>query len=198
MTIGAIILAAGSGSRMGLTKQLLKIDGQSLVRRTTKAAIDAGLSIILVTGSDAENVAADLPNLPISIAHNPNWKNGIGTSIRAGISALASKTPAIKAATILLCDQPNLTADVIRQLASAWSESEKPIAACEYSETVGPPCIFDSSFFPALAKIPDTDGAKKILLANAASLIKIPWPQGAQDLDTPADWQHFKTKDKDG
>ena len=151
-----------------------------------------------MTGSDNENVAADLANLPIAIAHNPNWKNGIGTSIRAGISVLVATAPTISATTILLCDQPNLTADVIRQLASAWSKSEKPVAACEYSETVGPPCIFDSSLFAALAKIPDTDGAKKILLANAANMIKIPWPQGAQDLDTLADWQRFKTKNEDG
>jgi molybdenum cofactor cytidylyltransferase len=192
LSIAAIILAAGSGSRMGLTKQLLKIDGESLIRRTAQAAIDARLDpIIVVTGSDAENVGDDLAGLSVTIAQNRNWKNGIGTSIRHGISTLLATNTQIDAATILLCDQARLTSEVLRNLIATFSASHKPIAACEYENTVGPPCCFNRETFAELSQIADTDGAKKVLLKDPSRLTKIPWPAGADDVDTPADWRRI-------
>ena len=193
-SIAAIILAAGSGSRMGLTKQLLKIDGRSLVNRTAQAAIDAGLRpIIVITGADGDSVAGELVNLSLTIAHNQNWKNGIGTSIRRGISTLLATYPQVDAATILLCDQPRLTLDVLRNLISAYLASDKSIAACEYGNTVGPPCCFDHKIFAELSQIPDSDGAKKVLLRNPARLVRIFWPDGAEDVDTPDDWRRINS-----
>jgi molybdenum cofactor cytidylyltransferase len=190
--IGAIILAAGSGSRMGRTKQLLTIDGQSLVRRTIQAAVDARLEpVIVVTGADAAAVAGELTDLPVTVVHNENWESGIGTSIRRGISALLTASPQIDATAILLCDQPRLAATVLRDLIGAFSVSSKPIAACEYAGTAGPPCCFNRSIFGELAAIPDMAGAKKLLLVDPKRLTIIPWPDGAEDLDTPTDWQRF-------
>jgi molybdenum cofactor cytidylyltransferase len=192
--VAAIILAAGSGSRMGLTKQLLKIDGQSLVRRTAQAAIDAKLDpIIMVTGADADNVAGHLANLPVTIAQNQNWKNGIGTSIRHGISTLLATNPQTDAATILLCDQPRLTPDILRNLIATFLASDKSIAACEYGNTVGAPCCFDREIFAELSQIADADGAKKVLLRDPARLTKIPWAAGADDVDTPEDWRRINS-----
>ena len=193
-SIAAIILAAGSGSRMGLTKQLLKIDGRSLVNRTAQAAIDAGLRpIIVITGADGDNVAGELVNLSLTIAHNQNWKNGIGSSIRHGISTLLATNPQVDAATILLCDQPRLTQDVVHTLIGAFSASDKPIAACEYGNSVGPPCCFDRELFAELSHIPDTDGAKKVLLRDPARLVKVSWPDGAEDVDTLEDWRRINS-----
>ena len=191
-SIGAIILAAGGGSRMGRTKQLLRIGGQSLVRRAARAALDAGCRpAVVVTGSDADAVAADVADLPVQCAFNPNWSAGIGTSIRCGLSAVLAIEPSIAAVMIALCDQPRLSADVLRDLIATWSTAGKPMAACGYAGTVGPPCCFASSMFDELSHLADADGAKRLLLADPASVATVPWPAGADDLDTPADWQRF-------
>jgi molybdenum cofactor cytidylyltransferase len=190
--VAAILLAAGGSSRMGRPKQLLRAVGQSLVRRAALAALDASCNpVIVVTGSQAESVSPEIADLPVTIQFNPRWSAGIGSSIRAGLSAVLSANPSVDATIFLLCDQPHLTANVLRDLISTWSQSGKPIAACEYSRTVGPPCCFAASIFDQLSRIPDPDGAKKILLANPDLVTSFSWPGGADDLDTPADWQRF-------
>ncbi|MGD0138989.1 MAG: nucleotidyltransferase family protein [Tepidisphaeraceae bacterium] len=191
-SIGAIILAAGGGSRMGRTKQLLRIGGESLVRRAARAALEAGCRpAVVVTGSDSDAVAADIADLPVRSALNPQWSAGIGTSIRCGLSAVLAIDPSIDAVIVALCDQPRLSPDVLRDLVAGWSAAGKPMAACRYAGTVGPPCCFANSMFDQLSHLADADGAKRLLLADPASVATIPWPAGADDLDTPADWRRF-------
>jgi molybdenum cofactor cytidylyltransferase len=195
--IAAVILAAGSGSRMGCAKQLLKIAGQSLVRRTVQAAIGAGFDpVIVVTGADSGAVAGELTDLDVVTAFNRSWKNGIGSSIRCGISALLAKRPAVDAAAVLLCDQPRLSTEILSRLITAFTNSGKRAAGCEYGGTVGPPCCFGRSVFSELSAIPDADGAKRVLLADPSRLTMIPWPEGTDDIDTPSDWERLTGGDQ--
>lgn len=194
--IAAILLAAGDGSRMGRTKQLLRAGGQSLVRRAASAAIDAGCRpVIVVTGSSAEAIAAEIADLAVQTQFNPDWSAGIGTSIRRGLSSVLAKDPSIAAVILLLCDQPYLNSKILRDLITAWSAGGKPMAACEYAGTLGPPCCFAASMFDQLSRVADSDGAKRLLLANPAMVTSILWPQGAEDIDTPADWERFCQND---
>jgi molybdenum cofactor cytidylyltransferase len=175
---------------MGSPKQLLTLGGQSLVRRATLAVLDGGCdTVVVVTGAHGEAVAADLAGLTAIIAFNPDWPRGMGTSLRAGLAALLAAAPQTDLALVLLCDQPHLDPQVIRNLIAGWSTSGKPMAASEYADTVGPPCCFAKSQFASLAAIADHDGAKKLLLANPQSVTKIPWPAGTVDVDTPEDWR---------
>jgi molybdenum cofactor cytidylyltransferase len=191
-SIGAIILAAGSSSRMGRAKQLIQIDGQSLLRRAIRAALDGGCSlVVVVTGAHADIVAPELADLPVIQAFNSAWEGGMGSSIRRGLSALLESESAIAAAAILLCDQPRLSADIVRTLLSTWSASGRPMAACEYGNTIGPPCCFAPSMFDALGRIGDADGAKKLLLSDRKNVQTLAWPDGRYDLDTPQDWQRL-------
>jgi molybdenum cofactor cytidylyltransferase len=190
--IGAIILAAGEGSRMGQAKQLLKIDGQSLVRRAARAGLDAGCDpVVVVTGAYADLVAEELAGLPIHSTVNESWSDGIGSSVRAGLAAMQRVDPSAAGAVIAVCDQPNLNAAVIRNLLAAWSKSQKPMAACEYGGTVGPPCCFSRAKFDDLSRLPDGDGAKRLLRADPANVAAISWQAGADDLDTPDDLRRF-------
>jgi len=195
MRIGAIILAAGSGSRMGQAKQLLMVEGESLVRRAARAALDGGCeAVVVVIGAYSDLVATELADLPIHSAINESWSDGIGSSIRTGLAALLRVDPSMAAAMIAVCDQPHLNSDVIRNLLTAWSASEKPMAACEYAGTIGPPCCFSRTKFVDLSRLPDADGAKRLLRADPANVATIPWPAGADDLDTPEDLQRFCQK----
>jgi molybdenum cofactor cytidylyltransferase len=185
---GAIVLAAGSSSRLGRPKQLLRVGGETLVRRSARFAIEAGCKpVIVVTGSGADSVAAELAGLEASAAFNANWSAGIGTSLRAGLAAMLAPDPRIASTLVLVCDQPNLDAAILRRLLDAWKSGGKPMIACEYAGTFGPPCCFDCSMFSALAKIADADGAKSVLKSDLKSVETIPWPQGSIDLDTPED-----------
>jgi molybdenum cofactor cytidylyltransferase len=190
--IAAIILAAGAGSRMGRTKQLLRAGGQSLVRRAATAAIEAGCKpVIVVTGSNSDAIAAEIADLSVQPALNANWSAGIGSSIRSGLAAALAEAPSISAVLLMLCDQPHLDAKILRDVMLAFSASNKPMAACYYSGAPGSPCCFANSMFDQLSRLPNTDGAKKLLLANPQTVTNIPWPQGEEDLDTPADWDRF-------
>lgn len=190
--IGAIILAAGSGSRMGRAKQLLRINGESLVRRAARAALDGGCQpVVVVTGAHADAVAAELIDLPVVVSFNSSWPAGMGTSIRGGLAALLAKNVDIGGAAILVCDQSRLSADIVRNLLSAWLAAGKPMAACEYAGTLGPPCCFGRMMFDALGQIADADGAKQLLLADPRNIRTLSWAAGSDDIDTPEDWRRL-------
>ena len=117
---GAVILAAGGSSRLGQPKQLLRFRGKSLVHHIVAAARQAGCSpVIVVIGSDSEKVTGELRSTSAVIVENENWQRGIGSSIRAGVQGLIDYAPEIDAVVLLVCDQPEVNADTIRNLVSA-------------------------------------------------------------------------------
>jgi len=147
--------------------------------------------VIVVTGAYGRKTAAQIADLPAITVEHRGWRAGIGSSIRAGLAALQNAQPETDAAVILVCDQPHLSATVVKSLVDAWSAGGRPMAACEYGGTVGTPCCFDRSVFANLAKLGDAEGAKGLLLADPAGVTRVPWPQGEVDLDTPEDCQSF-------
>ena len=87
--IALILLAAGSSTRMGEPKQLLLYKNQTLLRRAAEQAVKSGCDpIIVVLGSNAEQMKSELTNLPVQTIENPHWSRGIGTSIRAALSII--------------------------------------------------------------------------------------------------------------
>ena len=185
MKIGAVVLAAGRSSRLGQPKQLLIFRGQSLVRRAAEAAINAGCSpIAVVVGEKRKEIAAAVGTLPIVIVPNENWQRGIGSSIRAGVEALKS----CDALVILACDQPHVEQHVIRSLIRAQAETQKPIAACAYSATLGIPALFVHEHFNRLLSLADEEGAKSIIKAQLNDVASVDFPGGAIDIDTSADY----------
>jgi molybdenum cofactor cytidylyltransferase len=188
--ICVILLAAGGSSRMGRPKQLLIYDGEALLRRAARAAMDSACSpIIVVLGAASEESRAVLEGLSVKIELNEDWSRGMGSSLRCGVQRLLREAPDAAAVIVMLCDQPHVTADVLRRLAEAHATSGKPAIACSYAGAFGPPSLFAASRFDDLLRLPDDRGAKSVLAAAAAAadLHLIPFPQGAIDLDTPAD-----------
>jgi molybdenum cofactor cytidylyltransferase len=189
-TIGAMILAAGSASRMGNPKQLITFDGKSLVRRAIEAAGECR-PITVVNGAHESAVVDQLKGLKVRTAFNARWESGMGSSLRVGLADLRAANPNLSAVVILLCDQPHVSAQVIDGLIQSFRAGGKPMAACEYAGTLGPPCCFDQSMFPALEKIGDDQGAKSLLLSREQDVTRYPWEAGRIDLDTPENLQAF-------
>lgn len=192
--IGIILLAAGSSSRMGESKQLLIIDGQPLLRRTIKVALDANPdNLIVVLGSNFEEHQKVISDLPVEIVYNENWEKGMGNSLKRGLTRLLELNPKTRAVVVLVCDQPLLTTEHIINIIRASKILAAPIIATAYGGTIGVPALFEKSLFEALLNLPDNHGAKSVIQNFALESKSIPFPDGAVDLDTPEDYSIFKT-----
>ncbi len=190
--VGAVVLAAGSASRMGRAKQALQFDGQSLLRRASLAALGGGCSpVLVVTGAHAELSRAELNGLDVREVFNPHWQTGIASSIRAGLGGLLAANPSAGAAVFLLCDQPYVTADVISALIAAHRETQRPVITSAYGGSLGVPALFSRSFFAQLARLEGSAGAKHVIEENASEADFLPFPGGEIDVDTPEDFSRL-------
>jgi molybdenum cofactor cytidylyltransferase len=191
--VGAIILAAGDSSRFGQAKQLLSFQGESLVRRAVRTAIEAGCACVTVVVGDArDRIETELRETPAVIVENPEWQRGLGTSIRCGLRHLLSLRPEIDAVVLLACDQPFADASVITSLIAQRENSHKPIVACSYANTLGIPALFDRACFESLLALPDDSGAKALIESRSADVAQIEFEKGAIDIDTPADFERIR------
>jgi len=189
---GLILLAAGPSTRMGQPKQQLVLKGETLLRRSVKTALKSHCSpIVVVLGANLKRNSEILQDLPVEVIENPQWKSGIGSSIKAGINRILKKR--IDSAVIMVCDQPFLTSFYINSLIYTHIETEKPIVASEYGSTFGTPALFSRSMFKALKSIDDEDGAKKIIVENQTKLVTVPFAMGHVDLDTPEDFARLQS-----
>ena len=190
--LAIILLAAGSSSRMGQFKQLLSVDGKPLLLRSAEAALGAGASkTVVVLGANEEAHRKTISDLPLEIIYNPDWEKGMGTSLRMGVNHALTMVPEMKAVIIAVCDQPFVTSMHLKTLIQKYRATKKAIVASAYAHTVGVPAVFDQSLFQELLAIEDGQGAKKILLDQAESVLSIDFPDGAVDLDTPEDYRAF-------
>lgn len=191
---GAVILAAGSSSRMGTPKQLLEIEGRPLIVRAVEAALASpAWPIVVVLGAHAEKIRPALARLPVLIAENPAWSEGMAASIRTGITTLGQFSRALDGALLALCDQPAFSADVIAQLVAAQANSGRSIVAARYSGRNGAPALFLREHFPTLASLTGEEGARALLNGDPAGVAPVELPELAVDLDTPEDFARAKS-----
>ncbi len=187
---GIIILAAGSSSRLGTAKQALNYQGQTLLQRAVQTALDSDAeAVAVVLGANAEILQNTIADQPVHVFLNPDWEEGMASSIRCGINELQKAAPHLTSAILMLCDQPYIDTSLVNQLIQKASANK--IVASAYNGTVGAPALFDCSFFPALLSLSGHEGAKRILLDHTDAVISIPFPLGAIDIDTIADYDQF-------
>ena len=144
---GLIILAAGESSRLGFPKQTLLYKGKTLLEH----AIEAGLkskcsSISVVLGANADTIKNGIKAYAIDIIYNPDWAEGIASSIRAGVKSF-QKIAEIERVVIMLCDQPFVTCAIIDNLLYKQQVTGKKIVASSYNDIIGVPVMFNKSLF---------------------------------------------------
>jgi molybdenum cofactor cytidylyltransferase len=192
--VGAVILAAGSSSRMGSPKQTLQFRGESLLRRAALAALGADCwPVIVVTGANAELSRGELDGLDVQEVLNNSWKTGMASSVRAGVEALAIADAA--AAVLMLCDQPHVTSEVISGLIVAHRATRSSIVASTYGGSFGVPALFSRALFAELARLEGASGAKQVIKRHASAAHFLPFPSGEVDVDTPDDFSRLTAKD---
>jgi molybdenum cofactor cytidylyltransferase len=182
--IAAVVLAAGSGSRFGGTKQLALLDGKPLVRHAVEAAREAGIAdVAVVVGYDAEAVAT-AAGPEASIVANPRHAEGQSTSLVAGLDALGDD---VDAAVILLADQPGITAGMIRNLVETAASRREPIVRLRFVDGPGP-ALLGRSVWDDVRRLEGDTGARELVQRRPnlvfEAFVDIAAPR---DVDTPAD-----------
>ncbi len=187
-----LILAAGSSSRMGQSKQLLNIAGETLLQRIVARSLEARpKEVVVVLGSNINAHRKVIEDYPIQIISNENWNKGMGSSIKVGIKFIEKNLSKTAATIISVCDQPHLSASHLIEMGQQYYRERKKIIASGYKETFGVPILFDRSFHQELSTIDDSSGAKNMARNFSHEMDLVPFPLGGIDLDTMEDYNTF-------
>lgn len=182
-----VILAAGGSRRLGRPKQLVAIAGKPLIRRAAEAALSSGSgSVHVVAGAEVAGVHAALDGLPVDVVINEAWSEGMASSIRAAIEAIERRERPVESLILMLCDQPGVSADVLRRLLDAYRATRAPVVASRYPEGPGVPALFHADLFPALKTLHGDVGARQLIRHLDREVVTIPLTL-PDDVDTPED-----------
>jgi molybdenum cofactor cytidylyltransferase len=187
-----IILAAGSSSRLGTPKQLLLWQGQPLVRIVSQKLLMTGIQpIIVVVGAEKNTVKKALEDLDITTVENLYWKEGISTSIRAGIAALPDN---IQAAIFATSDQPFVPESLIRKLIDEYGQTGAEIICPECKGELRNPVLFDKSLFAELTQLEGDTGGKALFDHHQVSRVEWQNEEDFRDIDTQEEMQEMYGK----
>lgn len=184
-----ILLAAGASVRMGQPKQLLPYAGTSLLRHSAQVALQTTQPVIVVLGAQAVQMKEELHSLPVQVAVNNNWEEGMASSVRCGLQAALQAHAAMQGVLFMLCDQPLVSSALLQTLISEKNKTGKAMAAAAYNNIKGVPALFDKILFDELLQLKGQEGARKILQRYPANIAAVDFPGGATDIDTPADYE---------
>jgi molybdenum cofactor cytidylyltransferase len=188
--IGIIVLAAGASSRLGRPKQLLAFDGQTLLQHTLQAAVASNAGpVVVVLGAQADLIKKGIADAFVHVVENTEWPEGMASSIRCGLKTLLEISPSAQGAVLMVCDQPYVNPALLNKLIATHQATGKPMVACSYGDTVGPPALFHASVFPELLRLKGDVGARSILREQAGEVEAISFPEGVIDVDTEQDYE---------
>jgi molybdenum cofactor cytidylyltransferase len=193
LSVAAVVLAAGGSARMGSPKQLLRLGGETLIRRAVRTALASRCArVFVVVGAAAAAVSRDIADLPVETVVNASWADGMATSIRAGVEAVAAAEPRLDAALLTLADQPAITVDILDRIVAAGEDAAAGLVACEYAGTLGAPALYARRHFDALCRLRGDRGGKALLEAHRDTVVRVSFAPAAVDVDTPEDYRRLR------
>jgi len=192
MRIAGLVLAAGRSSRMAPRNKLLEpVGGEKMVRRVAATAIASGAEpVIVVTGHEAASVAAALRGLAVTIVANPDYADGLSTSLRAGLRALPG---GVDGALILLGDMPQIEISVLSALVAAFTGANAICVPVRHGRR-GNPVLWGRSYFAEMMRLTGDTGAKPLMARHEAQLIEVEVMTDSifEDVDAPEDLERLK------
>lgn len=191
-SLSILLLAAGSSSRLGQSKQLITIEGKSLLLRSTTISLEVCSEVAVVLGHEFEKHKSEIEHLPILIIQNHDWQNGMGRSLKTGFNSILEKWPRTDYILVLVCDQPFLTTNHLNRLIEKAGISSKKIVCSSYKKVWGVPALFKKELFENLKQIEDGEGAKKIIQHLSGNVDSVEFEGGEIDIDTPEDLEKLK------
>ena len=185
--IAALVLAAGQSRRMGVTNKLLaEIDGKAMLARVLETVTGSQcVKTLLVTGHEADAVGALADSFNVPHVHNPDYEQGLSTSLKAGLAALSND---IDGAIVCLGDMPRLKAGTLNSLIAAFNPVEgRAICVPTHEGKRGNPVLWGRRFFAAMQELAGDVGAKHLIGEYAELVCEVP-TEGSEiflDVDTP-------------
>ncbi len=187
-TSAGLLLAAGSGSRLGTPKALVEFDGERLVDRGVRVLQDGGCRfVVVVLGAAAVRVQGAVT------VHNPDWSSGMGSSLRAGLGAIPATAEQV---VISLVDQPFVGPAAVERLIRA-AERGASVAVATYGGARRNPVLIAREHFAEVARLATGDaGARPFLKAHPELVVAVPCDDVADpaDIDTPADLSALRAR----
>lgn len=191
----AVVLAAGGSRRLGQPKQLLTRDGETLVHRGVRLAMEtAPRRLLVIVGGQAEAVSAAVRDLPVDILFNPDWEEGLAGSLRLAAATLASaRADSSSACLLLACDQPALEATHLAALREGFITHG--CAATRHGEGRGIPAWVPADLLAQAISLQGDHGLRGLLSARAPERIALlDAPELAHDIDTPDDLREARRR----
>jgi molybdenum cofactor cytidylyltransferase len=189
---GVIILAAGASSRLGSPKQLLAYSGATLLQHSIEEAQSSDASSVLVVlGANAEIIKSAINHTPANVVVNPDWKEGMASSIRFGLQTLVEMYPQTEAAIFMVADQPFVTAALLNNLMVLSRNGQRSVVASKYGSTFGTPVLLTKRFYPELMELTGDVGAKSLVRKYLNEAAFVPFPKGEIDIDTVEDYKNL-------
>lgn len=186
LPVGAVVLAAGAGRRMGRNKLLLQVGDQPLIRHVIEAATDGGCHVINAVYADEK--VRDAIGMAATCVMNPDPVRGQSSSLRVGIQSMPEE---IAGALIMLGDQPLIGSRTVQMLLRAWRrEGARPAAAASYGDRGSwrPPVLLDRSLWPEVLSLDGDEGARQLFEERPELLDTVPAAGRPDDIDTPDDY----------
>jgi molybdenum cofactor cytidylyltransferase len=183
--IAAIVLAAGRSTRMGSNKLVAEIKGEPLIRVAVEQALASRADpVIVVTGHERERVEKALADLKVRFVHNPDFADGLSTSLKVGLAAVPLEADG---AIICLGDMPQVRAAMIDRLIAAFDPARGALVVVPTIEGKrGNPVVWSRRFFPELAALEGDVGARHVIGTYGEALVEVPADRTALvDIDTP-------------
>jgi molybdenum cofactor cytidylyltransferase len=185
--IAGLVLAAGRSTRMGGPNKLLEeINGKPLVRHVVEHVLASrARPVIVVTGHQKERVERALAGLPVTFVHNPDFADGLSTSLKAGIAAVAADADGV---IVCLGDMPQVSAVLIDRLIAAFDPERGALVAIPtIAGKRGNPVLWSRRFFPDLLGVEGDVGARHLIGGYGEAVVEVPLDDAAAltDVDTP-------------
>lgn len=191
--IEIIILAAGNSSRLGQAKQLVQLNGESLLSRQCQMAKQLSKNVSCVLGFQANVMIDEIADFSVKNVINEDWQNGLSSSIAKGISAIDEDTDAVM---LVLVDQWQLSHKNFQEIYQLWQDNPQNIISATQlnngKNVTTPPVIFPSYCFSQLKELNQGNGAKSVINKHLNQLLCITMPEAFVDLDTPEQLQALK------
>jgi molybdenum cofactor cytidylyltransferase len=194
--VAAVVLAAGRSTRMGaINKLIAEIGGKPLVRIAAEQALASRAKpVIVVTGHERERVEAALAGLPVRLVHNPDYADGLGTSLKAGIAAVPQDADA---AVVCLGDMPQVDSQLIDKLIATFDPARGALIVVPSIEgRRGNPVLWSRRFFPDLMAVQGDIGARHLIGSYTEAVAEVPVAGEAAltDVDTPESFSAVKAE----
>jgi molybdenum cofactor cytidylyltransferase len=190
--IAAVILAAGSSSRLGEPKQLLDLGGEPVLGHTLAAVRRTSLAPrYIVLGHAAEEIKQRIDLTGVETIFNPDYRSGQSSSVRVALDVLPSDVDAV---VFVLGDQPLVESTVIDRLASAYRAENAPIIQPNYHEGRGNPVLIARVLFSELAQVDGDTGARPLIQRHrdAVFLVDATEFERPDDIDTREDYNRIQ------